>query len=69
MDPLWGSLCQRRDFARYFAKFEPGDYLCREGDASHNAFVLLKGKVRFERDGKAIGSDSREGTFLGELST
>lgn len=69
MDPLWSGLCQRTDFARYFAKFYEGDYLCRQGDASHDAFVLLRGKVVIERDGRILGHDMREGTFLGELST
>ena len=69
MDPLWGGLCRRGDFARYFAKFDEGDYLCRQGDASHDAFVLLQGKVAIERDGRILSHDGREGTFLGELST
>ena len=69
MDPLWSALCQRSDFARYFAKFHQGDYLCRQGDASHEAFVLLEGKVVTDRDGRVLGHDSREGTFVGELST
>jgi serine/threonine protein kinase len=69
MDPLWGGLCQRGDFTRYFAKFDKGDYLCRQGDASHDAFVLLAGEVAIERDGRILGNDGREGTFVGEIST
>lgn len=69
MDPLWSSLLSRADFSRYFAKFEDGEYLCREGDASYEAFLLLQGKVRINRGGKQIELDEREGTFIGELST
>lgn len=69
MDPLWSSLCHRDDFRRYFAKFEDGDYLCREGRGSYDAFVLLSGKVRIEQGGKTLGIDEREGMFIGEIST
>jgi hypothetical protein len=69
MDPLWSSLLGRADFSRYFARFEDGEYLCREGDASYEAFLLLQGKVRIDRGGKQIELDEREGTFIGELST
>ena len=69
MDPLWSSLCQRGEFARYFAKFEDGEFLCHEGDASYEAFVLLQGRVRVFRGERQLEIDQREGTFLGELST
>lgn len=69
MDPLWSSLLERADFTRYFARFEKGDYLCKEGDGSYETFVLLSGKVCIEKGGKRIAVDEREGTFLGELST
>ena len=69
MDPLWSSLCRRDDFRRYFAKFEDGDYLCREGRGSYDAFVLLSGKVRIEQGGENLSIDEREGMFIGEIST
>lgn len=69
MDPLWSSLLKRTDYTRHFARFEDGDYLCREGEASYDAFLLLKGSVRIERGGRQIAVDEREGTFIGELST
>jgi serine/threonine protein kinase len=69
MDPLWSSLLNRVDFKRYFARFDDGEYLCREGDASYEAFVLLSGRVSIEKGGRRIGLDEREGTFVGELST
>ena len=69
MDPLWSELCQRGDFARYFAKFEDGEFLCHEGDTCYEAFVLLKGRVRVFRGERQLEVDQREGTFLGELST
>ncbi len=69
MDPLWASICHHADLARYFMKFTDGEFLCREGEVAHHAFVLLRGRVRSERAGREIGVDDREGTFLGELST
>ncbi len=69
MDPLWASLLNRADLTRHFARFQDGEYLCHEGDASYEAFLLLQGKVRIERGGKLIEFDDREGTFIGELST
>jgi histidine ammonia-lyase len=69
MDPLWSTLLRRADFARYFARFEDGDYLCTEGDASYEAFVLVRGRVCIEKGGRRIAVDEREGTFVGELST
>jgi CRP-like cAMP-binding protein len=69
MDPLWASLLNRADLTRHFARFKDGEYLCHEGDASYEAFLLLQGKVRIERGGKLIEFDDREGTFIGELST
>lgn len=69
MDELWSSLCRRPEFRRFFAKFEKGDYLCREGQASHDAFVLLSGKVHTERGGRNLETEDREGTFIGEIST
>ncbi|MDX1514491.1 MAG: serine/threonine-protein kinase [Gammaproteobacteria bacterium] len=69
MDPLWSSLLSRADFSRFFAKFEDGAFLCREGQASYEAFLLLRGKVRIVKGGKQVALDEREGTFIGELST
>lgn len=69
MDPLWAAVCRNADLARFFARFEDGEYLCREGEAAHHAFVLLRGRVSIERGGQRIGSDGREGAILGELST
>lgn len=69
MDPLWSALCRRPELRRSFAKFEDGDLLCREGQASYDAFVLLSGKVRIEQGGRLLDVDDREGVFIGEIST
>ena len=69
MDPLWSSLCRRGDFARYFACFTVGEFLCRQHEAAHEAFVLLQGRVSIEVDEQQISVEHHEGTFLGELST
>jgi len=69
MDPLWSSLLTRADFARYFMKFEDGEFLCQEGDPSYDAFLLLRGTVRIFRGERELEIDDQEGTFMGELST
>jgi serine/threonine protein kinase len=45
-----------------------GEKLCRQGDHSLHAYVLLMGTLRVERDGKVIAKESREGEILGELA-
>lgn len=69
MDPLWASLCKSKDLQACFVRFEAGEALCREGDSSYHAFVLLKGRLRIEKHGKVLAVEDREGTFVGELTT
>ncbi len=69
VDPLLSSICRERGFDGYFVAFEDGEEICREGEQSYHAFLLLRGKVRVERAGRAIARIEREGAFLGEVST
>ncbi|MFT5172520.1 MAG: hypothetical protein ACI8W7_000684 [Gammaproteobacteria bacterium] len=69
MDPMWSALLKRADFSHFFACFEDGDYLCKEGDATYEAFLLLQGSLCIEKGGRKIAIDKREGTFVGEIST
>lgn len=69
VDPLHVALCSEAGFARFLARYENGEALCREGDRSFHAFLLLRGQVRVERAGRAPRVEAREGTFLGEVST
>ena len=69
MDPMWSALLKRADFSHFFARFDDGDYLCKEGEATYEAFLLLKGRLRIEKGGRQIAIDEREGTFVGEIST
>ena len=68
VDPLWASICGQPGFRKYFVQFADGNTLCRERDKSYHAFVLLKGRVRVERDGRLLTTETREGTFLGEVT-
>jgi serine/threonine protein kinase len=68
IDPLWVSLSRVQGFMRFFVKFEDGEYLCREGEKSFHAFVLMRGTVCVEREGSQLHQESREGTFLGEVT-
>jgi tRNA A-37 threonylcarbamoyl transferase component Bud32 len=69
VDPFWASLIRSHGLERFFATFEDGERLCAEGERSYHAFLLLRGRVRVEREGVAVGVESREGSFLGEVAT
>ncbi len=69
LDPLWATVCSGPDAWSFLARYRDGDAICEVGDHSHFAFVLLAGKVRIERDGKLLHTETREGTFLGEVAT
>jgi serine/threonine protein kinase len=69
VDPLLSSICRERGFDGYFVAFEDGEEICAEGEHSYHAFLLLRGKVRVERGGRAVARIEREGAFLGEVST
>jgi len=68
VDPLHAALCGEPGFARYLARYEDGETLCREGDRSFHAFLLLRGRVRIERADRPPVIEAREGAFLGEVS-
>jgi serine/threonine protein kinase len=69
VDPLWASICKNEQFAKHVARFDDGEVLCQEGDESYHTFILLKGRVQVERGGRRLVLESREGTFLGEVTT
>lgn len=69
MEDLWISMVKNPDFIRYMVRFDDGQVLCEEGEPSYVAWLLLKGCVQIERDGKVVDEEWREGTFLGEIST
>ncbi len=69
VDPLWSSICRARDFQHQVLRFSDGDRICAEGESSHTAFLLLLGRIDITRDGVRLASESREGTFLGEVAT
>lgn len=69
VDPLLIAICRRRGFRGYFVKFEDGEVMCAEGEKSYYALLLLQGSVVVTRNGKELTRVSREGSFLGEVST
>ena len=66
LDPLWAHLFQSVD--RGMIRVEPGEYLCRQGDDAHTAWVLLRGKVKVLVGTREVATIDREGTFLGEVA-
>ena len=69
MDPLWGAVFARADLSSQIVMFKDGEYLCKEGEASHETFLMLRGRISVERRGKHVAYENREGTFIGEVAT
>jgi len=69
VDPLWASICRTPGFDRYFVKFDDGDLVCSGGDMIHHTLLLLRGRIRVERDGEIVDVEDREGALLGAIST
>ena len=69
VDPLWSSICRSPAFQRYFVKFADGEEISRSGAQTHHTYLLLRGQVAVERDGKIVAIESKEGTFLCAVST
>ena len=69
VDPLWASICRSPGFDRYFVKFEDGETIAAVSDLAQRTVLMLTGRVRVEIDGQVIATETREGTFLGAIST
>jgi serine/threonine protein kinase len=69
VDPLWASICRSPGFDRFFVRFEDGEVLSSNGDRAHHTLLLLKGRVRVERNDRLIDIETREGSLLGAIST
>ena len=68
VDPLWYSICSSPMTQRHIVRFDDGQVMCREGDLSYHAFVLLHGSVKVTKNGALFSVQDREGTFLGEIT-
>lgn len=69
VDPLWASICRGPGFDRYFVKFGEGEAIAGVSDPAQHTVLLLAGGVSVEVDGKEVACETREGTFLGAIST
>ncbi len=69
VDPLWASICRGPGFDRYFVKFEDGEMIAGVREPAQHTVLLLRGRVAVEVDGVEVAVESREGTFLGAIST
>jgi len=69
VDPLWASICRGPGFDRYFVKFEDGETIAGVLEPAQHTVLLLRGKVAVEVDDVEVAVESREGTFLGAIST
>lgn len=69
VDPLWASICRGPGFDRYFVKYADGETIANVNDAAQHTVLLLRGAVEVEIDDRAVAVETREGTFLGAIST
>jgi serine/threonine protein kinase len=69
VDPLLSAICRQPSFRRHFVKFDDNEVLCAEGEHSYYTFLLLRGTVCVERNGREVTRVSGEGNFLGEVAT
>ena len=69
VDPLWASISRGPGFDRYFVKFLDGETIAAVTDPAQHTVLLLKGAVCVEVDEREVAIETREGTFLGAIST
>jgi serine/threonine protein kinase len=69
VDPLWASISRGPGFDRYFVKFEDGETIAAVADPAQHTVLLLRGGIRVEVDEREVVVETREGTFLGAIST
>ena len=69
VDPLWASICRGPGFDRYFVKFEDGEVITSLRDTAQHTVLLLSGAVSVDVDDTEVARETREGTFLGAIST
>ncbi len=69
VDPLWASVCRGDGFDRYFVKIEDGETIAGLTDPAQHTVLLLRGHLAVEIDDVQVAVESREGTFLGTIST
>lgn len=69
VDPLWASICRGPGFDRYFVRFEDGETIAGVADMAQHTVLLLRGKIAVEVDDVEVAVETREGTFLGAIST
>ncbi len=69
VDPLWASICRGPGFDRYFVRFEDGETIAGVVDSAQHTILLLRGRIAVEVDDVEVAVESREGTFLGAIST
>lgn len=69
VDPLWASICRGPGFDRHFVHFDDGETIASVSDTAQHTVLLLRGRVAVVIDDQEVAVESREGTFLGAIST
>lgn len=68
LDPVWSTVFSAEQ-AGQCLRFPKGEVISGEGDESYRTYILLRGKVGIYRHDKLLATESREGSFLGEVAT
>lgn len=68
-DPLWAAVVQHPAFSNRLVRLPEGAVLVHQGDYSYLTFILLEGALEVTVDDRLVGSETREGTFIGEIAT
>ena len=69
VDPLWASICRTPGFDRYFVRFDDREVLSDIVAQPQHTYLLLRGQIEIEREGRLVDVEDREGTLLGAVST
>ncbi len=69
VDPLWASICRGPGFDRHIIHFDDGETIAGVSDTAQHTILLLRGEVAVVIDDQEVATESREGTFLGAIST
>jgi serine/threonine-protein kinase len=68
VDPVARAACRDPGLRARIVQLAPGELLCAQGERSDCAFLLLRGALLVERDGRALARLEREGALAGELA-
>ncbi len=67
LDPVWSTVFSAQQAGQCLC-FPAGEVIATEGEESYNTYILLRGSVGIYHGEILLATESREGTFLGEVA-